>query len=167
MYSYLLNHLRVTGWLDKVQADMHSHINNTLTTGLLFLSHIILVLVIKEINNGNPTMTIINIITKPRGVNNSQFNLEHFFFQFYPFEIRIFFFPWLISLYFTCSCNLNLNSLGRCLCTSLVQVFRFLDGRSKQRIDKCCLSYTRLTFFVCVSPMLKFISMTTYHKPSA
>lgn len=79
---YQLYNLRVASWLDKVQADVDSHINNTLTTGLLFLSHIILVLIIKEINNGDPTMTIIHIITEPRGINNSQFDLEHFFLQF-------------------------------------------------------------------------------------
>lgn len=119
--------LRVSCRFDEIKTCMYTHIHNTFTTGLLFLSHVVFMLIVNKVNDRNPAMTVIHIITKTRSINNGQLDLKHLFLQF-------------------SSGDLDLSSFGRDLCTSLIQVFGLLDGGCEECIDKCCLATTRFAF---------------------
>lgn len=74
--------LRVTGGPDEVETSMNSHVNFVLPLRLLFLLHIKLVLVFNKIDNGCPTLVIVDIVTETGSVDNSKFNLESLLFKF-------------------------------------------------------------------------------------
>ena len=74
-------HRRVTGWTDKVEASMHSEVRLVGPQGLLLLSHIRLMLVIDEVNDGGPRVAVVDIVTKAGSVNNRQLDFELLLFQ--------------------------------------------------------------------------------------
>ncbi len=51
---------------------MNTKIDLGFSTGLLFLQHVRLVLVVQKFDDGHPRIAIIHIIAKARGINNSQ-----------------------------------------------------------------------------------------------
>lgn len=103
---------------------MYTHIHDTLPTRLLFLSHILFMLIIQEIHNGDPSMPVVHIITETRGIDDGQLDLEHLFFK--------------LSLG-----NLDLYRLGRRLEAAFGQVLGLFDRRCEQGVDKRCLAHTR------------------------
>ena len=71
----------MAGWTDEVEASMHSEVRLVGPQRLLFLSHIRLMLVIDEVNDGGPRVAVVDIVTKAGGVNNRQLDFELLFFQ--------------------------------------------------------------------------------------
>lgn len=57
---------------NEVQAAVDTHVDLVLTTGLLLLQHVRLVLVIEELDDGLPGITVVDIVSESRGINNSQ-----------------------------------------------------------------------------------------------
>jgi hypothetical protein len=70
--------LRMSGRPDKVQACMYPQVSLLVPLRLLFLPHISLMLIIDEVDNRTPRVPIVDIVTKPRGVNDSEFDFELF-----------------------------------------------------------------------------------------
>jgi len=63
-------HGRVTSGADKVEASMHSEVRLVGPQRLLLLSHVCLMLVIDEVNNGGPRVAVVNIVTKAGSVDD-------------------------------------------------------------------------------------------------
>jgi len=63
-------HGRVAGCTDKVEASMHPEVRLVGPQRLLLLSHIGLVLVVDEVNDGGPRVAVVDVVTKAGGVNN-------------------------------------------------------------------------------------------------
>ena len=63
-------HGRVAGGADKVETSMHSEVRLVGPQRLLFLSHIRLMLVINEVNDGGPGVAVVDVVTKAGSVNN-------------------------------------------------------------------------------------------------
>ena len=61
----------VAGRTDEVQASMDTEINLVRAARLLLLEHVRLVLVIKEFNDGHPGVSVVNVVTEARGINDS------------------------------------------------------------------------------------------------
>jgi hypothetical protein len=62
----------VAGGADEVQAGMHTHVNFIRAAGLLLLQHVRLMLVIEELNDGLPGVTVVDIVSEAGGINDSQ-----------------------------------------------------------------------------------------------
>ena len=60
---------------------MHSEVRLVRPQGLLLLSHVRLMLVIDEINDGGPRVAVVDIVTKAGGVNDRQLDFELLFLQ--------------------------------------------------------------------------------------
>lgn len=65
------SNLRMTSRSDKVQANMDTQVIDLLTNGLLFLTHVALMLVVKEFNHGQPAVLVVDVVTETRGIDNS------------------------------------------------------------------------------------------------
>lgn len=61
---------------NKVETSMNSEIRLVLSLWLLLLSHVHLMLVVKEVNDGCPAVSIVDIVAKARCVDDSQLDLE-------------------------------------------------------------------------------------------
>ena len=61
----------MAGRTDEVQAGVHTQIDLFLALRLLFLQHVRLVLIVKELDNGLPRIAIVDVVSKARGVNDS------------------------------------------------------------------------------------------------
>ena len=68
--------LRMTGWPNEEKTCVNPEINFTLPLGLLFLSHVQLMLVVNKVDDGSPRVPIVDIIAKARRVDNSKLHLE-------------------------------------------------------------------------------------------
>jgi len=64
----------VASWADEVQASMDTEVNLVLAVRLLLLKHVGLMLVVKELNDGLPRVTVVDVVAKARSVNHSQAN---------------------------------------------------------------------------------------------
>lgn len=62
----------MSGGSDEVEAGMNTHIDLVRTTGLLFLQHVRLMLVVEEFDDGLPRIAVVDVVSKARGINNSQ-----------------------------------------------------------------------------------------------
>lgn len=62
----------MSGGSDEVETGVNTHINLVGTTGLLLLQHIGLMLIVEELDNGLPRIAVVDIVSKARGINNSQ-----------------------------------------------------------------------------------------------
>lgn len=62
----------VSGGADEVQAGMHTHIDLVRTARLLLLQHVRLMLVVKELNDGLPRVTVVDIVSESGGINDGQ-----------------------------------------------------------------------------------------------
>jgi hypothetical protein len=69
-YRFHFN-LRMTSRSDEIQANMDAQVIDFLTSWLLLLTHVALVLIIKEFNDGQPAVLIVDVITETRGINDS------------------------------------------------------------------------------------------------
>ena len=54
----------------KVEASMHSKVRLVGSLRLLFLSHVRLMLVIDEVNDGGPRVAVVDIVTETGSVND-------------------------------------------------------------------------------------------------
>ena len=72
---------RVTSGTDKVEASVHSEIRLVGPHRLLLLSHICLVLVIDEINDGGPRVAVVDVVAETRSVNNGELSFELLLFE--------------------------------------------------------------------------------------
>jgi hypothetical protein len=66
----------VSGGPNEVQATMDPEVGLLPTLGLLFLSHIGLVLVIDEIDDWGPRVTVVDIVAESWGVNDAELDFE-------------------------------------------------------------------------------------------
>lgn len=73
--------LRVTGGPNEEEACVDSEIGLLSTLGLLFLSHVGFMLVINEVDDRSPRVTVIDVVSKARRINNGEFDLEGLFLQ--------------------------------------------------------------------------------------
>lgn len=64
----------VSGGSDEVQASVHTHVNLVGTAGLLLLEHVRLMLVIQELDDGLPRITVVDIVAEAGGINDSETN---------------------------------------------------------------------------------------------
>jgi hypothetical protein len=62
----------MAGGADEVEAGMHSKVDLFLSLGLLFLKHVRLMLVVKELDNRHPGVTIVDIVAEARRINDGQ-----------------------------------------------------------------------------------------------
>ena len=61
---------------DEVQASMDTEVDLVLATGLLFLKHVGLMLVVEEFDNGHPRIAVVDVVAEARGINNGQANYK-------------------------------------------------------------------------------------------
>ena len=61
---------------DEVQASMNAKVNLLLPLWLLLLAHVRLVLVVNEVDDGSPRVTVVDVVTEARGVDDRQLRLE-------------------------------------------------------------------------------------------
>lgn len=73
---------RMAGWPDEIKACMHPQITFFRTLRLLFLSHVYLMLIIDKIDDWDPRVTVVDVVTKARRVNHCQLDFELLFFKF-------------------------------------------------------------------------------------
>ena len=48
---------------------------------LLLLAHVRLMLIVNEVDNGQPRITVVDVVTEPRSVNHGQLDFELLFFK--------------------------------------------------------------------------------------
>lgn len=60
------------GWLNEVNASMHSIINNIHSVDLVLSIQVGVKALLDVIHNWSPRLVVVNEITKTRGINNSQ-----------------------------------------------------------------------------------------------
>lgn len=57
---------------DEVQAGVYTEVDLVISAGLLLLKHVRLVLVVEELDNGHPRISVVDIVAETRGVNDGQ-----------------------------------------------------------------------------------------------
>lgn len=62
----------VSGGANEVQASVHTHINLVRSAGLLLLEHVGLMLVVQELDDGLPRITVVDIVAEAGGINDGQ-----------------------------------------------------------------------------------------------
>ena len=67
---------------DEVQASMDPQICLLISLWLLFLTHVGFMLVVNELDNGHPRVTVVDVVAKARCVNDSELDLELLLFKF-------------------------------------------------------------------------------------
>lgn len=73
-----LHHLNIqrlqgmASWADEIQTSVYTQVNLLLADWLLFLEHIGFVLIVKELDNWLPGITIVHVITEARSINDSK-----------------------------------------------------------------------------------------------
>ncbi len=72
----------MSGRSNKEETSVNTEIRFLAALGLLFLSHVNLVLVINKIDNGRPGVTVVDVVTETRRVDDRELDLERLFFQF-------------------------------------------------------------------------------------
>jgi hypothetical protein len=71
--------LRVPSGPDEVETSVNPEVNLFVALRLLLLAHIRFVLVINEVDDWRPGITVVDIVTKSGGVNDGKFDLELLF----------------------------------------------------------------------------------------
>ena len=67
----------VAGGSDEVQACVYTEIDLVISAGLLLLEHVRLMLVVQELDNGHPRVSVVDIVAETRGVDDGQPDCEH------------------------------------------------------------------------------------------
>lgn len=62
----------MAGRADEVQAGVDSKVNLVLAARLLLLKHVGFVLVVEELDNGHPRVTVVDIVAESRSINDGQ-----------------------------------------------------------------------------------------------
>lgn len=73
--------VRVTSRSDEEQASMHTQVGLLCTLRLLLLPHIRFMLVVNEVDDWAPRVTVVDIITKAGGVDDSELDFERLFLE--------------------------------------------------------------------------------------
>lgn len=63
-------HRRVTGGADKIEASVNAEVRFVGPQRLLLLSHVCLMLVVNEVDDGGPRVAVVDVVAKARGVND-------------------------------------------------------------------------------------------------
>lgn len=66
----------MTSGANEVETRMYAHISLVGSIWLLFLSHMALMLIIDEIDDGRPRVFIIDIVAKTRSINDCELDFE-------------------------------------------------------------------------------------------
>ena len=64
-----------------LQARMHAQVGLLATLWLLFLAHVHLMLVVDELDNGRPRVTVVDVVAKAKCVDDCQLDLELLLFK--------------------------------------------------------------------------------------
>lgn len=112
-------------WANEVQAGVDSQVNLLSALWLLLLKHVALVLVVEELNDWLPAVTVVDIVAESRCVDNSEADLEELLLQ--------------LGLG-----DLNLNGLVNLFGVTSAVVGVVLDGRAEESVDEGCLSQSGL-----------------------
>ena len=126
---------------------MHAKVCLLAALGLLLLDHIRLVLVINEVHNRRPRVTVVDVVAEAGSVNNGELDLE-------------------LPLLKLSLDNLNLRELVKLLVMALRVVLRRGELRRKERVNERCLAETRLAYTQSVSAIyfqLKCLPRTDNH----
>ena len=62
--------------LDEVEAGVDAEVDLLLALGLLLLAHVRLVLVVNEVDDGSPRVTVVDVVAEARGINDGELRLE-------------------------------------------------------------------------------------------
>lgn len=62
----------MTGCADEIQTGVNAQVDLLLADWLLFLEHVGFVLVVKELDDGLPGITVVHVIAEARSVNDSE-----------------------------------------------------------------------------------------------
>lgn len=119
----------MSGGPDEVQAAVNPEIGLLPALGLLFLPHIGLVLIIDEIDNWGPRITVVDIIPKSGGVNNGKLDFE-------------------LLLLELCLDDLDLCQLVELLVVTPRVVFGRRQFGGEERVDESGLAQTRFAYSV-------------------
>jgi hypothetical protein len=115
----------VSSRADEVKTGVYAKVNLLRSPRLLLLKHVALVLVVQELDNGLPAVTVVHVVSETRCVNNGQADLEELLLQFGLGD-------------------LNLDGLVDLLGETSAVVGVVLDGGAKKGVDEGCLAETRL-----------------------
>lgn len=61
---------------DEIDTSMHPQVDFLASFGLLLLAHVCFMLVVNEFDNGRPGVAVVDVVAKPRRVNDGQLHLE-------------------------------------------------------------------------------------------
>ena len=67
---------RVASRTDEVEAGVDAEVDLLLALGLLLLAHVRLVLVVNEVDDGSPRVTVVDVVAEARGVDDGELRLE-------------------------------------------------------------------------------------------
>ena len=111
---------------DEVQASMHTKIDFVNTTRLLLLQHVRLMLVVQEFDDWHPGIAVVHIVSKTRGIDDSQADWECQYRNLHIYDISLL---TLEELLLELSLgNLDFNSLVHLLGMSAPVIGIILDG---------------------------------------
>lgn len=60
------------GRSDEIEACVHAEVDLITPARLLLLEHIRLMLVVKELNDGHPGISVVHVVAEAGGINNGQ-----------------------------------------------------------------------------------------------
>jgi len=72
---------RVTCRTNEVEASMDTQIRLFVPLGLLLLTHVRFVLVVNKLDNWEPRVAVVNVVSEARGVDDGELDLELAFFE--------------------------------------------------------------------------------------
>uniref|UniRef100_A0A1Y1LA43 Uncharacterized protein n=1 Tax=Photinus pyralis TaxID=7054 RepID=A0A1Y1LA43_PHOPY len=107
----------VAGRADEVQAGVDSKVNLVLAARLLLLKHVGFVLVVEELDNGHPRVTVVDVVAESGSINDGQTDLEELLLE--------------LSLG-----DLNFDSLVDLLLMSALVVGIVLDSGGEESVDE-------------------------------
>ena len=61
---------------NEIQARMDAKVALLSALGLLFLSHVRLMLVVHKVNDGHPAIAVVHVVAEPRRVDDGELDLE-------------------------------------------------------------------------------------------
>lgn len=113
---------------DEVQAAVNPEVSLLLALRLLFLSHVGLMLVVDEIDDWGPRVTVVDIVPESRSVDDGELDFE-------------------LLLLKLCLDDLDLGQLVQLLVVTLIVVPGRRQLGSEERVDQSGLAETR---FACI-----------------
>lgn len=71
----------MAGRPDEVQAGVHPQVDLVLSLGLLFLTHVCLMLIVNEVYDRCPRVAVVDVVAKSRRVNDRELCFELLLFE--------------------------------------------------------------------------------------